>query len=76
MDYAGQPRLDRRVLMSVVATFWPQIVGAVTFYDTTALIIHRSIWASIRRRAKGQANDDPPAGGLARQRRPCRARWA
>jgi Cu+-exporting ATPase len=26
-------------LMSVVATFWPQVVGSVTFYDTTALIV-------------------------------------
>jgi Cu+-exporting ATPase len=26
-------------LMSVVATFWPRVVGPVTFYDTTALIV-------------------------------------
>jgi P-type Cu+ transporter len=26
-------------LMSVVATFWPTVVGSVTFYDTTALIV-------------------------------------
>ncbi len=26
-------------LMSVVATFWPGVVGGVTFYDTTALIV-------------------------------------
>jgi Cu+-exporting ATPase len=27
------------VLMSVVATVWPSVVGRVTFYDTTALIV-------------------------------------
>jgi P-type Cu+ transporter len=45
-------------LMSVVATFWPQIVGAVTFYDTTALIITLIYLGKyLEARAKGQAND-------------------
>src|SRR5205085_2957314 len=26
-------------MMSVVATFFPQVVGGITFYDTTALIV-------------------------------------
>jgi Cu+-exporting ATPase len=45
-------------LMSVVATFWPQIVGAVTFYDTTALIITLIYLGKyLEARAKGQASD-------------------
>ena len=45
-------------LMSVVATFWPQVVGAVTFYDTTALIITLIYLGKyLEARAKGQASD-------------------
>jgi len=45
-------------LMSVIATFWPQIVGAVTFYDTTALIITLIYLGKyLEARAKGQASD-------------------
>jgi Cu+-exporting ATPase len=45
-------------LMSVVATFWPQIVGAATFYDTTALIITLIYLGKyLEVRAKGEASD-------------------
>ena len=45
-------------LMSVVATFWPQVVGAVTFYDTTALIVTLIYLGKyLEARAKGQASD-------------------
>jgi Cu+-exporting ATPase len=45
-------------LMSIVATFWPQVVGAVTFYDTTALIITLIYLGKyLEARAKGQASD-------------------
>jgi P-type Cu+ transporter len=45
-------------LMSVVATFWPQVVGSVTFYDTTALIITLIYLGKyLEARAKGQASD-------------------
>jgi Cu+-exporting ATPase len=45
-------------LMSVVATFWPQVVSAVTFYDTTALIITLIYLGKyLEARAKGQASD-------------------
>jgi len=45
-------------LMSVIATFWPQIVGAVTFYDTTALIITLIYLGKyLEARAKWQASD-------------------
>jgi Cu+-exporting ATPase len=45
-------------LMSIVATFWPQIVGGVTFYDTTALIITLIYLGKyLEARAKGQASD-------------------
>jgi P-type Cu+ transporter len=45
-------------LMSVVATFWPQVVGAVTFYDTTALIITLIYLGKyLEAGAKGQASD-------------------
>jgi Cu+-exporting ATPase len=45
-------------LMSVVATFWPQVVGGVTFYDTTALIITLIYLGKyLEARAKGQASD-------------------
>jgi len=45
-------------LMSVVATFWPQVVGGVTFYDTTALIITLIYLGKyLEARAKGQASE-------------------
>jgi Cu+-exporting ATPase len=45
-------------LMSIVATFWPQVVGGVTFYDTTALIITLIYLGKyLEARAKGQASD-------------------
>jgi Cu+-exporting ATPase len=45
-------------LMSVVATFWPQVVGGITFYDTTALIITLIYLGKyLEARAKGQASD-------------------
>ncbi len=45
-------------LMSIVATFWPQVVGGVIFYDTTALIITLIYLGKyLEARAKGQASD-------------------
>lgn len=45
-------------LMSVVATFLPQIVGGVTFYDTAALIITLIYLGKyLELRARGQTND-------------------
>jgi Cu+-exporting ATPase len=45
-------------LMSVVATFFPQVVGAVTFYDTTALIVTLIFLGKyLEVRAKGQTNE-------------------
>ena len=45
-------------LMSVVATFFPQIVGATTFYDTTALIVTLiALGKYLEARAKGQATE-------------------
>jgi Cu+-exporting ATPase len=45
-------------LMSIVATFFPRIVGAATFYDTTALIITLIFLGKyLEARAKGQSND-------------------
>ncbi len=45
-------------LLSVVATFFPQLVGGVTFYDTTALIITLIFLGKyLEARAKGQTND-------------------
>jgi Cu+-exporting ATPase len=45
-------------LMSIVATIAPQIVGGVTFYDTTALIITLIYLGKyLEARAKGQASD-------------------
>jgi Cu+-exporting ATPase len=45
-------------LMSVVATLWPQVVGAVTFYDTTALIVTLIYLGKyLEARAKGQASE-------------------
>ncbi len=45
-------------LMSVVATFFPQVVGTTTFYDTTALIVTLiSLGKYLEARAKGQASE-------------------
>ncbi len=45
-------------LLSIVATFFPQLVGGVTFYDTTALIITLIFLGKyLEIRAKGQTND-------------------
>jgi Cu+-exporting ATPase len=45
-------------VMSVVATFLPQIVGGVTFYDTTALIVTLIFLGKyLEARATGQANE-------------------
>ncbi|HEY7848542.1 MAG TPA: heavy metal translocating P-type ATPase, partial [Ktedonobacterales bacterium] len=45
-------------LMSVVATFWPQIVGETTFYDTTALIVTLIYLGKyLEARAKGQTSE-------------------
>ncbi|HEV2580820.1 MAG TPA: heavy metal translocating P-type ATPase [Ktedonobacteraceae bacterium] len=45
-------------VMSVVATFLPQIVGGVTFFDTTALIVTLIFLGKyLEARAKGQTND-------------------
>ena len=45
-------------LMSVVATIFPQVVGATTFYDTTALIITLIFLGKyLEARARGQTNE-------------------
>ena len=45
-------------LMSMVATFLPQVTGSVTFYDTTALIITLIFLGKyLEARATGQANE-------------------
>src|SRR5207237_1378267 len=45
-------------VMSVVATFWPHLVGGVTFYDTAALIITLIFLGKyLEARAKGQTNE-------------------
>jgi Cu+-exporting ATPase len=45
-------------LLSVVATFFPQAVGPVTFYDTTALIITLIFLGKyLEARAKGQTSE-------------------
>jgi len=45
-------------ILSVVATFFPQVVGGVTFYDTTALIVTLIFLGKyLEARAKGQANE-------------------
>jgi Cu+-exporting ATPase len=45
-------------LLSVVATFFPQVVGSVTFYDTTALIITLIFLGKyLEARAKGQTSE-------------------
>src|SRR5437660_73619 len=45
-------------LMSVVATFFPRVIGAMTFYDTAALIITLIFLGKyLEARAKGQTNE-------------------
>src|SRR6266852_2113219 len=45
-------------VMSVVATFFPQVVGSITFYDTTALIVTLIFLGKyLEARAKGQTNE-------------------
>ncbi len=45
-------------IMSVVATFFPQVVGSITFYDTTALIVTLIFLGKyLEARAKGQTNE-------------------
>ncbi len=45
-------------LMSVVATFIPQVVGSITFYDTTALIVTLIFLGKyLEARATGQTNE-------------------
>ncbi len=45
-------------IMSVVATFFPQVIGSVTFYDTTALIITLIFLGKyLEARATGQTNE-------------------
>src|ERR1700694_5936343 len=45
-------------IMSVVATFFPRVVGGITFYDTTALIVTLIFLGKyLEVRAKGQTNE-------------------
>lgn len=45
-------------IMSVVATFFPQVVGSITFYDTTALIVTLIFLGKyLEARAKGQTSE-------------------
>src|SRR2546421_5826486 len=45
-------------VMSVVATFFPQVVGGITFYDTTTLIVTLIFLGKyLEARAKGQTNE-------------------
>ncbi len=45
-------------IMSVVATFFPQVIGGITFYDTTALIVTLIFLGKyLEARAKGQTNE-------------------
>src|SRR5947209_1432204 len=45
-------------LISVVATFFPQVVGSITFYDTAALIVTLIFLGKyLEVRAKGQTNE-------------------
>jgi Cu+-exporting ATPase len=45
-------------VMSVVATFFPHVVGSITFYDTTALIVTLIFLGKyLEARAKGQTNE-------------------
>ncbi len=44
--------------MSVIATFFPHLVGGITFYDTTALIVTLIFLGKyLEARAKGQTNE-------------------
>ncbi len=45
-------------VMSVVATFWPSVVGAITFYDTAALIVTLIFLGKyLEARANGQTSE-------------------
>jgi P-type Cu+ transporter len=45
-------------IMSIVATFFSQVVGSITFYDTTALIVTLIFLGKyLEARAKGQTNE-------------------
>jgi Cu+-exporting ATPase len=45
-------------LLSIAATFFPQLVGSMTFYDTTALIVTLIFLGKyLEARAKGQTNE-------------------
>ena len=45
-------------ILSVLATFFPQVIGPVTFYDTTALIVTLIFLGKyLEARAKGQTNE-------------------
>src|SRR5205823_877730 len=45
-------------ILSVVTTFFPQVVGSVTFYDTTALIVTLIFLGKyLEARSKGHTND-------------------
>ena len=45
-------------MLSILATFFPQVIGPVTFYDTTALIVTLIFLGKyLETRAKGQANE-------------------
>src|SRR5256885_7490074 len=45
-------------VMSVVATFFPQVIGGITFYDTTTLIVTLIFLGKyLEARAKGQTNE-------------------
>jgi len=45
-------------ILSVVATFFPQVVGSITFYDTTALIVTLIFLGKyLEARANGQTNE-------------------
>src|SRR3989440_3180943 len=45
-------------VMSVIATFFPQVVGGITFYDTTTLIVTLIFLGKyLEARAKGQTNE-------------------
>jgi P-type Cu+ transporter len=45
-------------ILSVVATFFPQVVGSITLYDTTALIVTLIFLGKyLEARAKGQTNE-------------------
>src|SRR5205085_5248202 len=45
-------------VMSIVATFFPQVIGGITFYDTTALIVTLIFLGKyLEARAKGQTNE-------------------